>query len=370
MSQFTEYTSKIHLFHLLDQTDDKLFFIDRNYIYRAANKAYVKGFNRRVNEIIGCHIQEIIGIEVFENEMKSNLDRAFMGEKVENEGWFYFPESNRFYLIVRYCPTYSGENEIIGVVVTCTDLTEHKRLQEEKVLQDKLLLEQTRMAQIGEVVAFIAHQWRRPLHTLSTYLLRIRREMEDQSCEGFDKELERSEEILEHLSQSLENLYHFHSDEGGTIKIKISIEEVGRLLEPNLNAANIVLTINVSDAITIASYLPVSRLLHLFWVFIENAIESFEQSDREEKKIIVGGYEDNEAVIIDIQDNGNGITCEQGRFIFKAGVSSKEGASHGYGLYFAHKILTEQLGGSIVMIPVDEGTLFRLRLPKQHSVKG
>ncbi|OHD87211.1 MAG: hypothetical protein A2W83_02640 [Sulfuricurvum sp. RIFCSPLOWO2_12_43_5] len=363
MNQFIEYTSKTHLFNLVDQTDNRLSFVDIHYIYRAVNKIYVKALNRAYSEIVGHHVEEVLGKEVFYNVIKPYLDRALAGEEVSYESWFTFAHAKRVYLLVRYHTVYDEDN-IIGVVVTGTDITERKKLEDEKALQDKLFLQQARMAQIGEMVAFVAHQWRRPLHTLSTYLLRMRRRLVEQSCECIDDELGRSEEILEHLSHSLESLYHFHSDKAGVVNVKISVEEVKRLLEPHLNTANITLEIDLSGEMTIDTKVPSSRLLHLYSVFIENAIEALEKSDRIDKKITLSGWEDGEAVSVDIHDNGDGMTHEQARMIFEAGISTKRNDGHGYGLYFARKILSEQFGGSVKLIQNEAGACFRLNFPK------
>lgn len=364
MNLFTEYTSKVHLFHLIDQTDDKLSFVDKNYIYRAVNKAYVKGFNRSVHEMIGTHVKEIMGDDVFDKIVKPYLDRALNGEEISYEAWFDFPNVKRSYLMVRYKPVYKGDQEISGVAVTVTDITQRKKLEEEKILQDRLLMVQSRMASLGEMVAFMAHQWRRPLHTLSTYLLRIRQESEVQSCLNLDEILDRSEEILEHLSQNLESLYELHTDGDAGMSIKTSIEEVGRFLESQLNAAQISLELDIHDTIVINTSIPNNRLLHLFLVFIENAIEALENSEGEERKITIAAEEKESKVIIDIQDNGRGIALEDKDRIFEAGISTKADEGHGYGLYFAHKILTEQLNGSVELIPDETITWFRLIFPR------
>lgn len=365
MNQFTEHTSKAHLFKLVDRTDDKLSFVDRNYIYRAVNQAYVKEFNRPFNEIVGHHVQDIIGKNVFETLVKPNLDRAFAGEEVYYEAWFDFPTSKRSYLIVRYHAEYGADGEVIGVVVTATDITKRKEIEEEKILQDKLLLEQSRLAQLGEMVAFIAHQWRRPLHTLSTYLLRIRQELDKQSYLKFDEAFERSEFILEHLSQSIDNLYSFYMENVGAVQVNSLIEEIRRFLEPRLNAAKIILENNIPETLVINNQIPNNRMMHLFLVFIENAIEALEKTNIDTKKIILNGQEDSDVIIIDIKDNGNGISLDIAHRIFEAGISTKESNSHGFGLYFARKILAEQLNGNVAVIPTNSGGWFQLTLPKQ-----
>lgn len=362
MNSFTQYTSKNHLFNLIDQTDVLLSFVDCNYIYRAVNKTYVTLFNRSYSEIVGHNVEEISGPEVFQSVIKPNLDSAMRGEEVSYEAWFDFTNVKRCYLWVRYHPVYE-DSEIIGIVVSGTDITERKQLEEKKALQDKLFMEQSRMAQVGEMVTFIAHQWRRPLHTLATYLLRIRLDL-GKADRSIDDELNRSEEILQHLSESLENLHYFHSDQDGVVNVKISVEEVKRLLEPHLNSANILFDIDISKELGIDTRIPSSRLLHLFSVFIENAVEALECADQDNKKIRVNGWENEDAVYVDIRDNGDGVTLEQAHLIFDAGVSTKKKENHGYGLYFARKILLEQLGGSVELIPNGEGAWFRLTFPK------
>lgn len=366
MNPFTEFTSKAHLFNLIDLTDIKLAFIDHHYIYRAVNQAYIKTCNLSYSEIVGHRVDEIFGKEVFTTTVKPYLDRALFGEEISYESWFDLADTNRSYLLMRYHPVYDDTN-IIGVVVSGTDITKRKQMEDEKALQDKLYIEQTRMAQIGEMVAFIAHQWRRPLHTLSTFLLRIRGRLAEQSCGYIDEELDRSEDILEHLSHSLESLYHFHSDKSGTVKVKISVEEVKRLVESHLNAARINLEVDLSEQMVINTQVPSSRVLHLFSVFVENAIEALEKTDRSDKKIRISGWENVEEVSVDIHDNGDGMSYEHSTMIFDAGVSSKSDTGHGYGLYFARKILTEQLGGSVDLMPTDEGVCFRLRFPKRKA---
>lgn len=367
MNEFIQHTSKTHLFNLIDQTDNMLSFVDLHYIYRAVNQAYIKAFNRAYGDIIGYSVEELLGKETFTNVVKPHLDRALAGEETHYESWFDFNENQRLYMLVRYHPIYNERNEIAGVVVTSTDITERKLLEEEKEIQNRLFIEQSRMANLGEMVAFLAHQWRRPLHILSTYLLRMQHKAKEESCNGLDEEFGRSEEILEHLSQSLESLYHFHSDKAGIVNVKISVEEVKRLLEPNLNMSNIVLEINLPENIAIDTKVPSSRVLHLFSVFIENAIEALEKSDKIEKKITISGYECDNAVIVEIRDNGDGVLLEQSCLIFDAGISTKSDSGHGYGLYFAHKIVTEQLCGSVELIPNEEGAWFRLNFPK-HPV--
>ena len=70
---------------------------------------------------------------------------------------------------------------------------------------------------------------------------------------------------------------------------------------------------------------------------------------------------------MDIHDNGDGISAEYSNQIFDPGFTTKEAAGRGYGLYFARKLLTEKVNGSIeVCSNTKQGVCFRLKIPKAN----
>lgn len=363
MKQIEEYISKPDLIHLINQTDDRLSFVDTHYIYRVVNQAYVNAFNRPFDEIIGHPVWDVIGLDMFERIVKPKLDLALSGETIRYEAWFDFPGGEHVYMIVRYRPSFDMENNVIGVSVTSTDMTEQKRIQEEKLLYEKRMFHQTRMAQLGEMIAFIAHQWRGPLHTLSTYLLRLRLEIRQRSLNVSEELFDRCETLFEQLSDHIEDVYALYSqnDYSKEIRLYTAATQAVSILQPRLTLEKIDVEVIAPENIVLLS--NNTQLLHVFVVLLENSIDALERSKQANKQIRINASCESGTITIDFCDNGDGISTDVVHTLFLPGVSTKKSSERGYGLYFASQIITSQLGGTIVLVPNSDGAWFQIVIP-------
>ncbi|MGA9046627.1 ATP-binding protein [Sulfuricurvum sp.] len=361
MKTIHERMRRDHLIDLLDHTDNLLSYVDTGYIYRAVNGAYSRRYQKDSDEIIGYHVSDILGIEVFETIVKPNLDRAFLGETLQYESWFDFPGLPRCYLIVTYNPRYHKDGTVEGVVVSAVDYTSLKIMEEEKQKQDEIVLEISKMAQIGEMISFISHQWRRPLNTIATYLLKIRRLIgaNDSAIEA----IQRCETLLDRLSSNLESMYALyarHSASEGA-DVQKSVEHVIALVGDRSEGLDIHIGIDIPEPLCVKCH--TDELMHILLVIVENAIDSIAQSDEPIKYIRIDANRVDNDVLIDIKNNGDAISVEYSQRLFEPGFTTKPLSGQGYGLYFARKIVTEKLGGTIEIQPAEDGSWFRVTLP-------
>ena len=116
-------------------TSDSLAFINRDYVYQAANESYAKGHNKKREEVIGHTVAEVFGPEVFNMKMKRHLDQGLTGKRTRYQEWFDLPGWGLRCLDITYNPYIGSDGIVSGVVVNSRDITELKQAEEIRIAQ-------------------------------------------------------------------------------------------------------------------------------------------------------------------------------------------------------------------------------------------
>lgn len=110
---------------------DFISYIDTDFRFAFANKAYEEQFGYSGKQIIGKKVEEITGPEVFQRSLP-NLRKAMGGEEVRYESRLPATKSRaERFLEVQSIPDKSSDGSIKGIVVFGHDVTERKRIEEE-----------------------------------------------------------------------------------------------------------------------------------------------------------------------------------------------------------------------------------------------
>ena len=111
----------------VNNSQDFITLINRNYIYEIANDSYCRVLNKRRNEIIGRHVADIWGKRAFNRFIKKYLDQCFRGKTVHYNERFRIGSSTKF-VHVSYYP-YKQNNRITHVLVFSRDMTDQKSIE-------------------------------------------------------------------------------------------------------------------------------------------------------------------------------------------------------------------------------------------------
>jgi len=110
--------------HIVSSSDDMLALLDNNFVYLAANDAYLEAFEKHRDELLGHTVADIFGSEFFNETIKPNADRCLEGQNVRFQNWFEFPGTGRRYMDVSYSAYRGDDSRIKGFVVSARNISE------------------------------------------------------------------------------------------------------------------------------------------------------------------------------------------------------------------------------------------------------
>lgn len=101
---------------------------------------------------------------------------------------------------------------------------------------------------------------------------------------------------------------------------------------------------------------------------IKNAVEAIHSSERNEGKIRLSSERIDDDIIISIEDNGCGLSEDSLNRLFTPFYSTKLSGT-GLGLAICKQIISEHGGNIEISSFLNEGTIFRIRLPLQPKLQ-
>ncbi len=113
--------------YVVSSSTDMLALVDRDFVYLAANEAYLRAFGKTSNELIGQTVPRTVGQEFFDETIRPKAQRCLAGEEVRFQDWFEFPGSERKYMDIAYFPYVDAAGATQGFVMCGRDTTDRKQ---------------------------------------------------------------------------------------------------------------------------------------------------------------------------------------------------------------------------------------------------
>ena len=154
---------------LLDESPDLIAVIGIDFRFRYVNPAYANIHKKSAQNLIGNHVREFLGDDIFTTVVKPNMLKCLDGEDVRYESWFDFGDSNIFYMDVRYLPLYNASDVINRIAIITRDITSIKE-------SEKTRIHEVKLRTIMELAATFSHEINNPLYSLSGYLELLKRD--------------------------------------------------------------------------------------------------------------------------------------------------------------------------------------------------
>ena len=231
--------------------------------------------------------------------------------------------------------------------------------------QEQMLSQQARLAQMGEAINMIAHQWRQPLQNINglVMLIEIKLSKKDSQLTLLvNKELDEIESFTAYMSHSIDDFRDFFKPEKSKVQFNLqkTMETTLKLIEPTLLCDEIKVSNHYGDEIIFFGY-P-NELGQVIINMVNNARDALLSSNQDrEKQITTYLFQEENRAVITIEDNAGGIDSEIIEYIFDPYFSTKlKKNGTGLGLYISKLIIEEHMGGELTVKNSDSGALFRI----------
>jgi two-component system, NtrC family, sensor kinase len=350
LQKLTEYNENI-----LESMDSGILVLDLD--------GRVVRWNRAMEALQGRLREEVLGHFLDEIFPESFLE-ALRGSLVLGEGEddaiahiykLHLPsaEGRSVMVNVSIAPFQVGSGERQGTILILDDVTARIRLEEQLQHSEK-------MASIGLLAAGVAHEVNTPLAGISSYTQMLRAQVDGEDpraalLEKIEKQTFRAAKIIHNLL----NFSRSGSSEMERLDVNKAILDVMSLVEHQLEGSRIKVRRELS------SDLPEvrgneNRIQQVFFNLILNARDAMPR----------GGWltlvtrADDDAVIVEIKDTGDGIRREDIKRIYDPFFTTKGiGRGTGLGLSVSYGILQEHGGAIFVDSVPGKGTTFQVALP-------
>ena len=334
---------------ILDNISDAVLAMD--------NEGRIFLFNQAAERLFGIKFESIFNkkyLEIFKNDefrLNKILESYIVPEYFEME--FDFHEKQKKTLGIASSSIKNQNGEIELVVALIKDLTDFRQIQKKLEIREK-------MTAMGELAAGVAHEIRNPLNSISVIAQRFEYEFEPkENADEYSKLVKtvRSEVArVNHIVKQFLNFARPSKLNKRSCNLSKLIDEVLNLIESQAKEKNIEIKKNYTD--TLEAKIDDKKIKQALLNVLLNAIQAIES-----KGEINISAQQTDKIIIDISDNGKGISKEHQSKIFNLYFSTKNYGT-GIGLSIVYQIISEHNGEIFCDSLEGKGTNIRIILPK------
>jgi len=265
-------------------------------------------------------------------------------------------------------PLYDKYGKIDSYVSIRLDITQNEllniKIKEEEarnMAAKQMIQQQSRLAQMGEMLSMIAHQWRQPLSAITAAAgsITLKAKLNKLDNETTIKLSNKIKEFSQHLSVTIDDFRDFFKTNKSKTKTNFDtiITAVLSIIESSIQNNNIKIIKTVKANYTFLTY--ENELKQVLLNIMKNAEDALVEKSPEEAIIFIEAYDN----VIKISDNAGGIPDNIIEKVFDPYFSTKtEKNGTGLGLYMSKTIIEDHCNGKLTLNNNKLGAEFKIIL--------
>ena len=290
-------------------------------------------------------------------------------------------------------PIRNGKGKITGVVLIFRDRTERKQAEEalaakqlqleefnltlEKRIQeavaelrqkDQIMINQSRLAAMGEMIGNIAHQWRQPLNALGLLIYNIKDtfQFSTLNAEYLDQAVADGNRMVQNMSTTISDFSNFFRPDKEFVAFSATKQICAAILlvESSYKNSDIAIHLDAPKDLELMGF-P-NEYSQVLLNLLSNAKEAVlgrnQLHQQLSRRVEIRLTERDGYGCVTVADNGGGISALILDMIFDPYFSTKDRGS-GIGLYMSKMIIERNMYGSITARNIEEGAEFTVCTP-------
>ncbi|RXK06535.1 ABC transporter substrate binding protein [Halarcobacter bivalviorum] len=350
---------------LLDTLPNPIYYKNKDGKFLGCNKAFSELLNIPKKDVVGKTARDFFAADIAARN--ETVDRKLLHSlgTDTSEVTLHLADNQMRHIIIKKAVYLNNDSSIGGIVCIMDDITE-------RIQQKQFLIQQGKLAEMGDMVAAIAHQWNEPLVELSAQVQDIQtsfilNELKDSQVQEFVND---SMVQIKYMSQTLSDFRNFlkPSTKKVFFSIKQSFEEIFEIIGKQIFYSNINMRVNYNykeDDLIIFGY--ENEFKQVLLNLINNAKNKIIDKNTNDKYNLTINVEESEKYnIIEIIDDGGNIDSNIIDKIFEPYFTTKKRGT-GFGLYMAKVIIEDKMKGHITAQNRDKNVVFTIKLPKKEA---
>lgn len=263
-------------------------------------------------------------------------------------------------------------NELKNMINNMIDNLENK-IQEEiakRLEQEQLLIQQSKLASMGEMIGNIAHQWRQPLAEIAAIFMNIKvtSDFNKITQEYLNQKIKEANKLTQYMSQTITDFQNFFKPHGEKeiFSVETACKEALFIIASSLSYHNIKVNFSVLDTLAIKGYK--NEYSQVILNLLNNAKNILLERDIKNPFINIEIKSGENFAIVKIEDNGGGIEKSIMDKIFEPYFTTRHKTQGtGIGLYMSKNIIEKNMNGYVNVKNTDLGACFIVKVPKQPT---
>jgi C4-dicarboxylate-specific signal transduction histidine kinase len=239
------------------------------------------------------------------------------------------------------------------------------RMAEELREQEQMMLQQCRLAAMGEMIGNIAHQWRQPLNTLGITVqqLLLFYDMGEFDRELLEKNVSIAMGLIKHMSTTIDDFRNFFRPNKEKVEFKVTeaIASTLSIIDDSFKSQHIAVEVVAKAEPAVFGYQ--NEYGQVLLIILNNARDALTERGTEGPRVTITISAEESMAVVAVADNAGGIPEEIMDKIFDPYFTTKgPQQGTGVGLFMSKIIIEKNMGGRLSARNTADGAEFRIEV--------